>query len=163
MGRKQAAGRASKSGPRNSGGFVLLSREAFKEKTLARVGGRCCLCEAQAVDAHHILERKLWADGGYYAENGAPLCGRCHWDAEMGKVAPEAVRAAAGISAYPSPEGLGAGRIDKWGNRYSEALGAWIEGPLGQDAGMLKALAAGGRPAPLSADLEKVAGGSGGV
>jgi hypothetical protein len=53
---------------------VLLYRERFKEVVFRRAAGLCVFCAAQAVDAHHILERKLFAeDGGYYAGNGATV------------------------------------------------------------------------------------------
>ena len=39
-----------------------------------RAHGRCVLCDAVAVDAHHVLDRKLYPDGGYYLGNGAAVC-----------------------------------------------------------------------------------------
>ena len=69
---------------------VLLSREDFKKFGFALKGGKCCIpgCEECAVDAHHIMDRKLWSDGGYYLSNCAPLCARHHLDAEMGIYTP---------------------------------------------------------------------------
>ena len=53
----------------------LLSRDDFRELTFQRDGHRCVLCGAPAQDAHHIIERRLFPDGGYYLGNGASVCG----------------------------------------------------------------------------------------
>ena len=68
----------------------LLTREEFKHQTFARTSGRCCCpdCTSAAVDAHHIMDRKLWTDGGYYLSNGAALCAECHLKAERGDYTP---------------------------------------------------------------------------
>lgn len=94
----------------------LLTREEFKAKTLARFAGRCCLCPEPAVDAHHILDRKLFADGGYYFDNSAPLCPKCHLAAERSEVSVESIRQACGIEKPILVPGLFPGRqYDKWG------------------------------------------------
>jgi hypothetical protein len=69
---------------------TLLTREEFKKQVFARTKGRCCVpgCNCDAVDAHHIMDRKLWNDGGYYLSNGAALCSKHHLDAEQGKITP---------------------------------------------------------------------------
>lgn len=122
----------------------LLSREAFKTLVLARSGGLCVFCPRPAIEAHHILERKLFANGGYYASNGAAVCADHHWDCEATRLSVEAVRAAAGITTVLLPEGLLAGRLyDKWGTRiWPSGLRSW--GPLEGDVGARRALAAGG-------------------
>lgn len=68
----------------------LLTREEFKKQVFAKYNGRCCVpgCCKDAVDAHHILDRKLWSDGGYYLSNGAALCSEHHLDAEQGRITP---------------------------------------------------------------------------
>lgn len=68
----------------------LLTREEFCAATFAAAGGKCCVpgCGRPAADAHHVMDRKLWSDGGYYAENGAALCSEHHLDAESGKISP---------------------------------------------------------------------------
>ena len=50
----------------------LLTREEFKKQVFAKTNGKCCVpgCNCDAVDAHHIMDRKLWKDGGYYITNG---------------------------------------------------------------------------------------------
>ena len=61
----------------------LLDRDTFREAVFKRDGYLCVLCKAPAQDAHHIIERRLWPDSGYYLENGVSLCGPCHLKAEM--------------------------------------------------------------------------------
>lgn len=77
---------------------ILLSRTTFRETVLTRHGGRCCLCPSEAVDAHHILERRLWPDGGYYLDNGAAVCEEHHLACERTLISVEDVRAASGIT-----------------------------------------------------------------
>lgn len=123
---------------------ILLDREAFAAAVLARSGDRCVLCPAPAADAHHILDRKLWSDGGYYLANGAAVCARCHWRCETTEVGVEEVRRATGINQVLVPPGFTSGdELDKWGNRVRpDGMRAW--GPLEMDAGARRALAAGG-------------------
>ncbi len=45
----------------------LLTRDNFREAVFKRDKNLCLVCNKQAKDAHHILERKLWEDGGYSA------------------------------------------------------------------------------------------------
>ena len=68
----------------------LLSREEFKKQVFARTNGKCCVpgCNCDAVDAHHIMDRKLYRDGGYYIVNGAALCSKHHLEAEKGIITP---------------------------------------------------------------------------
>ena len=75
----------------------LLTRDEFREGVFQRDRHRCMDCGA-ARDAHHILERRLWPDGGYYLDNGASLCGFCHVQAEQTTLTCDALRAAAGIT-----------------------------------------------------------------
>ena len=69
---------------------LLLSRDDFKKFGFALTEGKCCVpdCNEDAVDAHHIMDRKLWRDGGYYLSNCAPLCAKHHLDAEKGVYTP---------------------------------------------------------------------------
>jgi hypothetical protein len=122
----------------------LLTRETFKSKVFARSNWHCVFCPRPAVDAHHILERKLFADGGYRLSNGAAVCEQHHWDCEVTRLTVEEVRRAAGIEHPVIPEGFdSAGVYDKWGNRcWPSGMRSW--GPLERDDGARKALAAGG-------------------
>jgi len=123
----------------------LLSRDEFKRLVLGRKKGLCTFCSRQAVDAHHILERKLFEDGGYYLSNGAAVCEEHHWDCELTLITVEEVRAAAGIiNPVLPPSFNSAKKYDKWGNVLRED-GMREPGPLFKDTGTRKALAAGGR------------------
>jgi hypothetical protein len=68
----------------------LLTREEFKKQVFAKTRGKCCVpgCNCDAVDAHHIMDRRLWNNGGYYLSNGAALCAKHHLDAERGIITP---------------------------------------------------------------------------
>jgi len=70
---------------------TLLTREEFRKQVFERTNGKCCVpgCNCDAVDAHHIMDRKLWNNGGYYLSNGAALCEKHHWDAEKGIITPK--------------------------------------------------------------------------
>jgi hypothetical protein len=100
-------------------GPQLLTREGFRAGVFARDGHRCVLCGAPGIDAHHILDRKLFPDGGYYLDNGATLCGDCHRSAEASQdrsFSPVAIRQKAGILATVLPPGYDPGiEYDKWG------------------------------------------------
>lgn len=125
-------------------GHVLLTREEFKRQAFARDRGRCVLCGKPAVDAHHILDRKLFSDGGYYLNNAASVCEDDHWGCEITKISVEKIRAACGITEPALPPGFSADRIyDKWGNQMVEH-GLRLAGPLIHDDGARKALKAGG-------------------
>ena len=78
---------------------TLLSRKEFKELGFRRTNGMCCFpgCKEQAVDAHHIMDRKLWKDCGYYLSNCAPVCGKHHIECEDGTYSPYQVMKYANI------------------------------------------------------------------
>lgn len=131
---------------------VLLSRDEFRTQVLARSKGACVLCHAPAVDAHHILDRKLYPDGGYYLSNGAAVCAQCHFLCEYTQVSVEDVRLACGIVDPVLPPGLDPGVVyDKWGNRIWPS-GLRSAGPLVNDRGMRKALCRGGLMGALMMD-----------
>lgn len=124
-------------------GHVLLSREAFKTQVFARSKQRCVFCGAPAVDAHHILERKLFDDGGYYLDNGAAVCEDDHWKCETTEHGLDDVRRACGIETPAVPVSMQGLHLDKWGNRvWPSGMRTW--GPLAEDTGARKALAQGG-------------------
>lgn len=122
----------------------LLTRDQFREGVFARDGHRCVFCNEPAQDAHHILERRLWTDGGYYLENGASVCGAHHLACEQTTISVEDVRAAAGITRKHVPEHLYADHVyDKWGNPVLED-GRRGKGELFYDESVQKVLAQGG-------------------
>lgn len=102
----------------------LLTRDEFREGVFKRDGYRCVFCGKKAeetpegkLDAHHILERRLWPDGGYYLENGATVCEEHHLQCERTVLSVDDVRAAAGITKKVVPPHLyDDHEFDKWGN-----------------------------------------------
>jgi hypothetical protein len=104
----------------------LLSRDEFREAVKARDGHRCVRCgrreDEVRLDAHHIIERRLWPDGGYYVDNGATLCDNgtdtsCHMLAEKTELTVEKIRELAGITRKIVPPHMyGDVVYDKWGN-----------------------------------------------
>ena len=76
----------------------LLSRKDFRESVFKRDGFKCVFCEEKAQDAHHIMERRLFNDGGYYLDNGASVCEEHHLKCEMTLISPQEVREACNIT-----------------------------------------------------------------
>jgi hypothetical protein len=99
----------------------LLTRQEFKRQVFARDKNSCVVCGKLAVDAHHILDRKLWPDGGYYLDNGVSLCEDHHWDAELSRLSPDHLRTLANIQIRLLPPHLDPNlTYDKWGNPTKE-------------------------------------------
>ena len=97
----------------------LLTRDEFRKACLKRDGYRCVVCgnDSKIPDVHHIIERRLFDDGGYYLNNGASLCNSCHIKAEETTLSVEDIRKAAQINEKVLPEHLYSDQeIDKWGN-----------------------------------------------
>lgn len=95
---------------------------------LARFDGRCCVpgCPHPAEDAHHIMERRLWPDGGYYVENGAGLCDLNgtghHMSAEKNHLLPRHLREFCGIETVLLPPQLDDYlEYNKWGEPISNS------------------------------------------
>lgn len=125
----------------------LLSRDAFREAVFARDNHECVHCERPGQDAHHIIERRLWPDGGYYLDNGVTVCGECHLKAEQTVLSCEQLRREAGIKTDLLPPHLSPlDRFDKWGNPYlssdPDEFGR-APGELFWDESVQKALASG--------------------
>jgi hypothetical protein len=95
----------------------LLTRDEFREAVFKRDGYKCVICKNEAQDAHHILERRLYNNGGYYLSNGASLCGPCHIKAEQTTIQAQELRDIIGIKEVILPDHLYRDHIyDKWGN-----------------------------------------------
>lgn len=122
----------------------LLSRDDFRERVFQRDSHRCVMCTEPAQDAHHIIERRLWPDGGYYMDNGASLCGKHHIEAEQTILSVETIREAAGIESVHVPPHLYSDTVmDKWGNPILPN-GNRMVGELFYDESVQKILNAGG-------------------
>lgn len=122
----------------------LLTRDDFKRFVFLRADGKCVFCDKPAEDPHHVLERKLYPDGGFYLGNGAAICHEHHWDCETTKLTVDQVRSAVGIANPVLPPGFCPHiDYDKWGNRtFPSGVRVW--GPLQHDEGAKRALALGG-------------------
>jgi len=119
----------------------LLTRDDFRARVFARDGHKCVVCGDPAADAHHIVERKLWGDGGYYLDNGASVCGSCHLKAESTEISCVELRFRCGIETVLLPEHFCADeKIDKWGNPVLDN-GTRLRGELFDDPSVQKILA----------------------
>lgn len=95
----------------------LLTRDEFREAVFKRDDHKCVICNGEAKDAHHIMERRLFSDGGYYLDNGASLCWSHHLQAEMTLISPNELREKIGIKKVILPIHLYDDQeYDKWGN-----------------------------------------------
>jgi len=95
----------------------LLSRDEFRENVFKRDNHKCVVCLLPATAVHHIMDRALFDDGGYYINNGSSLCDECHVKAEKGIFTCEEIRRAARILEIVLPPNLDAIKsYDKWGH-----------------------------------------------
>jgi hypothetical protein len=119
-------------------------RDEMREATFARDGGKCVFCAAPAVDAHHIIERRLWPDGGYVLDNLASVCADCHLYCEQTLFSPDEVREAAGITRVVLPPHFYPDvNYDKWGNIILDD-GNRLPGELYDDHSVQKVMNQGG-------------------
>jgi len=128
----------------NTKNTQLLTRDQFREQTFARDNYTCVFCDKPAVDAHHILERRLWGESqGYYLDNGASVCEEHHLQCEMTIISVEDVRVACGITNIVVPDHMYPDHLyDKWGNHILEN-GMRTKGELFFDESVQKILAKG--------------------
>jgi hypothetical protein len=107
----------------------LLDRDTFRQLVFERDNYACVACGASAaegvrLDAHHIIERRLFTaegeEGGYFVDNGATLCDDrqkhlgCHRLAEQTVLSPSQIRELAGIKTIVLPNGTYDGKYTKW-------------------------------------------------
>lgn len=103
---------------------MLLTRENFKKEVFKRDNHKCVVCGKPAVDAHHIMDRKLfvWNDekNGYFLDNGVSVCEEHHIDAEKTIISCQELRDMAKIKNIIYPKNLFLTEFvkdyDKWGN-----------------------------------------------
>jgi hypothetical protein len=123
-----------------------LTRDDFREAVFARDGYMCVICGKPAIDAHHILERRLFKPigGGYKINNGASLCEKHHLEAEMTTLTCDDIRRAAGIETIVLPlHFYEDAEYDKWGNEILKN-GTRLKGELFEDESVQKILERGG-------------------
>lgn len=121
---------------------MLLSRDEFRNAVFTRDKHKCVVCQESAQDAHHIIERRLFSDGGYYLNNGASVCGKCHLLCESTDISVEQIRMHCGISGRNiilPDQFYDDDKIDKWGN-YILPNGSRLRGPLFYDESVQKIL-----------------------
>jgi len=122
----------------------LLTRDEFRAAVFERDRHKCVICGKPAKDAHHIIERRLFGDGGYYLNNGVSLCEVHHIEAEQTTLSCDEIRAKAGIDVVVIPEHFyGDYNYDKWGNIILP-IGQRIKGELFYDESVQKILKQGG-------------------
>lgn len=120
---------------------ILLTRDDFRNSVFERDSHKCVICGAPAVDAHHIIERRLFPDGGYYLNNGASLCEKHHLLAESTELSCDDIRKAAGIIEIAMPPHLYLdAEYDKWGNEILKS-GERLQGELFNDESVQKIIA----------------------
>lgn len=118
----------------------MTPRQLFKESVFYRDHSKCVVCGAPGVDAHHILERRLFPDGGYLEDNGVTLCAACHLEAEATRISCSDLRARAGIGRVVLPSHLYVDQeYDKWGNPILPS-GQRLPGELFDDPSVQKTL-----------------------
>ena len=127
---------------------TLLSRTEFQDAVFKRDLYCCVFCKEVHIEAHHIMERRLFKAPherqGYFIDNGASVCSKCHLMCEMTKILVEEVRAACGITNIVLPEHLYLDQIyDKWGNPILPN-GKRLRGELFYDESVQKILEKGG-------------------
>lgn len=94
-----------------------LKRDEFKNNVFKRDNFKCVICGKKAKDAHHIIERRLFSNGGYYINNGVSLCAKHHIEAEMTVISCEELRKKANIEEIILPlHFYKEETYDKWGN-----------------------------------------------
>lgn len=122
----------------------MKPRDKFRESVFKRDDHVCVVCSKPAKDAHHILERRLFPDGGYFIDNGASLCEKCHIKAEETTISCEEIREMAGITNIVLPDHLyDSYKYDKWGN-IMLPNGNRLKGDLFYDESVQKILKQGG-------------------
>lgn len=117
-----------------------MTRDEFRKAVFERDNHECVICREPAQDAHHILERRLFPDGGYELDNGASLCGTHHIEAEKTTLDADRIRNRAGITRVVLPPHLYPDyEYDKWGNIINNN-GSRVKGELFYDESVQKIL-----------------------
>lgn len=120
----------------------LLSRDDFRNGVFKRDGYKCVVpsCGKDAKDAHHVLERRLWGNGGYFLDNGASVCEEHHLAAEATTLGCDELRGYCKIDTVLLPEHLYPDQsYDKWGNPILPN-GQRLKGELFHDGSVQKVI-----------------------
>lgn len=119
---------------------IELNRNDFRNGVFERDNHCCVICGQPAVDAHHIIERRLFTNGGYFIDNGASLCSQHHIEAEMTTLSCDEIREATNITNMILPDHFYLDvEYDKWGNQILRN-GSRLKGELFNDESVQKIL-----------------------
>ena len=119
-----------------------MERKKFKELVFERDSHKCLFCDLPAIDAHHIMERRLFDCGGYELNNGASVCAEHHLSCERTDISVEDILERIGLKFNNrfTPEHLYSDQsYDKWGNPILEN-GNRLKGELFYDESVQKIL-----------------------
>jgi hypothetical protein len=119
----------------------MPTRDEFNATVRERDKGLCVVGGGEPGTAvHHLIDRSLWSDGGYHADNGVLLCDRCHLAAERTIIPCSVLRERAGIKSRLYPDGFDdQDEYDHWGN-VVEPSGVRYPGPLFNKENVQRAL-----------------------
>ncbi len=92
------------------------SETDFRKTVQARDSGLCVICGDAASTVQDIMDRRLWDDGGLYADNGASLCHFHAAECLATRIDLETLRVAAGVPLCIPPQLYAMQRYDRWGN-----------------------------------------------
>lgn len=108
---------------------TYMTRQDFRERCTERDNKECTvpICPHtvtsdpdESGEVHHILERKLWEEGGYIPDNGATVCNFHHRLAETDIIPPQAFWRWIEVEEPPLPQGIDSMHVDKWGESLEE-------------------------------------------
>jgi len=128
----------------------LLTKKEFRREVFERDNYRCVICREPGIgnpfsydynlDPHHIIEKRLFEDCGFYIDNGATLCEFHHILAEETNLSCEEIREKAGITNIILPDHLyDEYTYTKWGDIIQDN-GRRIKGELFFDESVQKIL-----------------------
>jgi hypothetical protein len=119
---------------------TLMKRDEFREAVFKRDNFKCVFCDCtEELDAHHLVERRLFTDGGYYLDNGVTLCQVHHLKAESTELTCSEIREKLNITKPVLPDDFYDDcQYDKWGNIYIGKMRT--KGPLFFDENVQKIL-----------------------
>jgi len=102
----------------------LLTRSEFNQLALERDSHKCLFChETLNLAVHHIMDRALFDDEGYYLDNASTLCPEHHLLAEQGGLSCQEIRDKINITMIVLPQGYKQNlEYDKWGKPMKELI-----------------------------------------
>jgi len=118
----------------------LLTRDEFRNGCLDRDGHKCVNCgNKDNLSVHHIMERRLFENGGYYFNNGITLCEPHHIEAEQTLIDPSKFYELLGVKRVLPDNLYEEFEYTKWGDIIL-ANKTRLKGPLFFDESVQKIL-----------------------